>query len=540
MDTLTGALISAKYRVGRRLGEGGMGAVYLAEHVGIGRQVAMKVVRPELMVDPSAGERFTREARAAGSIQHRHVVNVTDFGLDQVNGQAVAYLVMERLSGQTLEEVLDEHGRLPLRQVVDIVAQVATGLAAAHATGVVHRDLKPANIWLAPDARGGFHVTLLDFGIAKLRDDSMVSRPSSAASASSARSAAETEDADRTLVTQVGESIGTPAYMSPEQCVGDDVDARSDIYSLGVLVYQLLSGTLPFRGNTAELLRQHFVAEVPSLSASTNVPPRVNAVVQRALSKDPAARVQSAVSFAAALSAESMGFGESMRRALVVFADRFRELSTLGACMAGPGLIATLIGALAWRVPIIWLWLLVLCMVIATPLAMASVAAVFDDIRNRPFVTIGWRRIAEAVTGRSGATTALYWAWLKLPVVHYLRGLRSSKGSGVRNMLVFIDAYRHRDGPTSPERIERMVQLLPTGAFATMAIAQLAATVLLPAAAMFAAYGLMRLPFWSPSGTVLVVGIAGSLAFTAALFLQVFIALVDVMLYDLAYDMTAD
>lgn len=536
MSSLTGALISAKYRVGRRLGEGGMGAVYLAEHVGIGRQVAMKVVRPELMVDPSAGERFTREARAAGSIQHRHVVNVTDFGLDRVNGQEIAYLVMEQLSGQTLEEVLHEQGSLPLRQVVDIVAQVATGLAAAHATGVVHRDLKPANIWLAPDARGGFHVTLLDFGIAKLRDDTMVSRPASAASA---KSAATTEDADRTLVTQVGESIGTPAYMSPEQCVGDDVDARSDIYSLGVLVYQLLAGTLPFRGNATELLRQHFVAEVPSLPASANVPARVNAVVQRALSKDPAERFQSALSFSAALSAESMGFGESMRRALVVFADRFTELSTVGALMAGPGLIATVIGALAWRIPVIWLWLLVLCMVIATPLAMASVAAVFDDIRNRPFVTIGWRRIAEAVTGRGGGAVTLYWAWIRITLGHYVRGLRTSKGSGVRNMLLFIDAYRHREARTSPERIERMVQLLPTGAFATMAIAQLAATVLLPAAAMFAAYGVMRLPFWSPSGTLVVVGIAGSLAFTAALFLQVFIALVDVMLYDLAYDMTA-
>jgi eukaryotic-like serine/threonine-protein kinase len=340
-------------------------------------------------------------------------------------------------------------------------------------------------------------------------------------------------------VTQIGESIGTPAYMSPEQHVGDEVDARSDVYSLGVVVCPLLAGVLPFRGSAAELLRQHFVAEVPSLSVNAGIPPRVDAVVRRALSKDPAERFQSVLSFSAALSAEAMEFSESMRRALAVFADRFNELATLGAYMAVPGLAATVIGVLAWRVPIIWVWLLVLSMVVATPLAMASIATIFDDIRNRPFVTIGWRRTAEAVTGRGGSAVALFWAWITSTLSLYIKCLRTSKGSGVRNMLLFVDAYRHRGVRTSPERIERMVQLLPTGAFATMAIAQMTATVLLPAAAMLAAYGLTRLPFLPSTGGTVVIGIAGSLAFTAALILQVFIALVDVMLYDLAYDMTA-
>lgn len=151
VELLTGAVLDGKYRVGRSLDEGGMGAVYLAEHIGIARNVALKIVRPELLTEPTAAERFKRKARASGGIQHRNVVNVTDFGIATVAGTEVAYLVMQ---------------------------QVASALTAAHAVGVVHRDRKPANIWLAPDDRGGFRVTLLDFGIAKLRDDGLVSRAS--------------------------------------------------------------------------------------------------------------------------------------------------------------------------------------------------------------------------------------------------------------------------------------------------------------------------------------------------------------------------
>ncbi len=236
MHWLADAVLHGTYRVGCRLGEGGTGAVYLAEHVGIGRTVALKVMRPYLLEDATAAERFVREARAAGGIQHRHVVTVTDFGLDQVAGHDVAYLVMKHLQGETLEAVLESRRRLPVAQVVDIVEQIAAALAAAHARGLLHRDLKPANIWLKPDARGGFHVTLLDFGIAKLRDDTFARRE--AVPADAAPTMAVHSDETASPATPAGESIGTHAYMSPEQCVGDDVDRRSDLYSLGVVVYR--------------------------------------------------------------------------------------------------------------------------------------------------------------------------------------------------------------------------------------------------------------------------------------------------------------
>lgn len=542
VEWLTGEVLHGKYRVGPRLGEGGMGAVYLAEHVGIGRAVALKVVRPDLLADSSAADRFVREARAAGGIQHRHVVNVTDFGVAQVAGHDVAYLVMEQLHGETLEAVLEVRRRLPLPQVVDIVEQVAAALAAAHSRGVVHRDLKPANIWLTPDARGGFHVTLLDFGIAKLRDDTFARREPPLPLASVAHGTGST-------ATQVGESIGTPAYMSPEQCVGDEVDQRSDIYSFGVVVYQMLAGTLPFRGDTMALLRQHFVAEVPPLPATAGIPVAVEAVVRRALAKEPSQRFASALPFAAALRAHASGFGESMRRALVMFAERMPELSVLGGCFALPGLAATAIGVLGSQLPVfvqpvLWSMVLLTAMFLATPVAMAGIAAIFGDLRERPFVTVTWRGVAHAVIGdakgreiRGGV--ALYLAWVRTAVRLYLATSRSTNGNASKNMLTFVDHFRHGGTRSTPERLDAMTQVLPTRAFATMAVAQLSALALLPLTAILATLGVTSMLGIAPSRAVPLLGLFGGLAFTAALFLQVFIALVDVMLYDLAYDMTA-
>jgi eukaryotic-like serine/threonine-protein kinase len=538
---LTGAVLHGKYLVGARLGEGGMGAVYLAEHVGIGRTVALKVVHPELMADASASERFVREARAAGGIQHRHVVNVTDFGVDHVGGRDVAYLVMEHLHGETLEDVLEGQRRLPLSQVVDVVEQVCSALAAAHARGVVHRDLKPANVWLTPDARGGFHVTLLDFGIAKLRDDAFAhgeATPSVNTTETFGRVSATAGPA-----TQLGESIGTPAYMSPEQCTGDDVDRRSDIYSLGIVVYQMLAGALPFRGDTTALLRQHFIAEMPALPAAAGVPPEAEAVVRRALAKEPAERFQSAPAFAAALRAHASGFGESMRRALVVFAERLPELAVLGALFALPGVAATLIAVLGAQlvgaVPIaLWVVPFLLAMSLATPLAMASIAAVFGDLRDRPFVKITWRNVARAVSGESRDGVRLYLAWAGTAMRRYLASAKETRGSSLHNMLAFVDRFRHGGVPSGTERLAAMAQALPSRAFATMAVAQFAALLLLPAIAILACIGVLILLSVPPAWAKLLVLLVGGLAFSIALFLQVFIALVDVMLYDLAYEMT--
>lgn len=543
MESLTGAVLHGKYRVGRRLGEGGMGAVYRAEHMGIGRDVALKVVRSDLLADATAAERFVREARAAGAIQHRHVVNVTDFGVDQVNEQDVAYLVMEYLHGETLEAVLEARRRLPVAQVVDIVEQVASALSAAHAHGVVHRDLKPANIWLTPDARGGFHVTLLDFGIAKLRDDQF-GRAESAPRAHRPLSPGDV-DAAVSTATQIGESIGTPAYMSPEQCVGDAVDLRSDVYSFGVVVYQMLAGALPFRGDTTALLRQHFIADVPPLPADAQVLPAVEAVVRRALAKEPDARFQSAVAFSAALRANASDFGESMRRALVVFAERMPELFRLGVCFSLPALVGTVLLIAATPLPllvqcVVWMIVLQVSMFIGGPMAIASVSAVFGDLRERPFSRITWQAAARAVTGTSLSGSALYATWIRASVSRWFGTSNRAKHNGLKNMLLFVDLFRHGGATSSAERLDEMARVLPRRAFATMALAQLGALILLPMLGMLAAAGALTVAGTSLRAGWPVIAGVGGLAFAAANFFQVFIALVDVMLYDLAFDMARD
>ncbi len=552
MKWLTGSVLHDKYRVGQQLGEGGMGAVYLAEHIGIGRTVALKVVRPELMADATASERFVREARAAGGIRNRHVVNVTDFGVDHVAGHEVAYLVMEQLFGETLEAVLDTQRRLPLPQVVDIVEQVCIALGAAHARGVVHRDLKPANIWLTPDARGGFHVTLLDFGIAKLRDDTFAHRDGEASVGAAPIVVANSNGSS--TATQLGESIGTPAYMSPEQCTGDEVDRRSDLYSLGIVVYQMLAGALPFRGDTTALLRQHFVADVPPLPPEAGVSVEAEAVVRRVLAKEPTDRFASAPAFAAALRAHSSEFGDSMRRAVVVFAERMPELSIFGVLFALPGLVATIPGVLLGSLlpgfvqPLLWVVLLYSALLVATPLAMASIASVFSDLRERPFVSIRWQSVARAVVGNEHGKHneerswrgkgALYAAWVNTAVRNYIATTRATKGSGIKNMLAFVDLFRHQGVPSSAERLDAMARLMPTRAFATMAVAQFSALLLLPACTILATLGLLSVLSVPPAQASAAIALAGGLTFSAALFLQVFIAIVDVMLYDLAYAMT--
>jgi len=281
--------------------------------------------------------------------------------------------------------------------VVDIVEQVASALAAAHAIGVVHRDLEPANIWLAADDRGGFRVTLLDFGIAKLRDDGFVPRAQSTVvqtvvvddATESRRESRRQSLRDAATSTQVGESIGTPAYMSPEQCVGDAVDARSDIYSLGIAVFQLLAGELPFRGSTMELLRVHFIAEVPTFKVEAGIRDDIAQVIRRALSKDPGERFQSAL----------------------------------------------------WKVPIIWFLLISLSLVVSGPMAMASTAAIFEDVKHRPFVPITWRRAAIAVVGHDASVALLLVSWIRTSMSRYLAVVRRTRGNSIRGMLAFIDPW---------------------------------------------------------------------------------------------------
>ena len=225
-EDLTGRVVDS-YRLLSRLGAGGMGEVYLAHDAKLDRPVALKFLSPDLAVDRDRLRRFHQEARAASSLNHPHIIVVHDFG--EVDGRP--YLVTEFIEGETLRHRL-QRGPLAIRDVVDVGVQLASALAAAHARGLVHRDIKPENIMLRPDG----YAKVLDFGLAKL--------------------AAATESADparRESHTQPGMVVGTPRYMSPEQMRGLDVDPRSDVWSLGVVLYEMATGRLPFAENGTSL-----------------------------------------------------------------------------------------------------------------------------------------------------------------------------------------------------------------------------------------------------------------------------------------------
>jgi serine/threonine protein kinase len=268
------------FEIVRLLGEGGMGSVYEADHLLMRKKVAVKVLRRELSPDPDLVQRFFNEARATSAIRHPNIVEVIDLGLLQ---DGVPYLVMELLEGETLSARLERLGSLPIASAVDFVRQTASALGAAHANGIIHRDLKPENLFLTPDPR--FHgrelVKVLDFGIAKLRVD-----PSS-----------------RPVTTLVGAVLGTPAYMSPEQCRGVEVDHRSDIYALGVILYELLCGTPPFLGEAVgDVLMMHMsVDPVPPSTLRAEVPSQLDQAILKALAKHRDRRFLRVADFAEAL-----------------------------------------------------------------------------------------------------------------------------------------------------------------------------------------------------------------------------------------------
>ncbi len=318
------------YRVISKIGEGGMGAVYLATHLGTTRTVALKVIIPEYAARDEFLVRFQREAAAAGRLRHPNVVNVTDFGITDHSGKRIAYLVMEYLDGQTLADYQKQHGRMPLDQVLDVVEQTALALDAAHAAGIVHRDLKPANIWMESNRRGGYNVKVLDFGIAKMASGAGEPSPEVTTPMPGPVLAANVEP-DRTITiappaagtgegpeiqTRVGAIIGTPAYMSPEQCLGMPVDYRADIYSLALIAYELVAGRLPFQGATAvELLTQQIKTPVPSpRQFDPEISKPVAAALMHGLEKNPADRPVSAGTLAALLRAVVEGEFNVLRK----------------------------------------------------------------------------------------------------------------------------------------------------------------------------------------------------------------------------------
>jgi serine/threonine protein kinase len=467
LDRYVGEVLDDKYRLERLLGKGGMGAVYLATHLGTERYVALKLIAPQFMRNEEFVGRFKREARAAGRLRHPNVVDVTDFGFTRAGKEQVAYLVMEYLDGCTLGDVLDEEKRLPLEWVVDILEQVCSAVHEAHKQGIVHRDLKPDNIWLEPNRLGGYRVKVLDFGIAKLAESGTVDRqleiettarqgtnsgatalghggstrlasseaatvipgqgesdtllpgarvtsvvnlgdrrpdnlstiayspgeePSSESmdspdgdaetrlfdvptsgdiqSGRHSHSSVEGNDQDRTLMmdqatrrfgpdahttsssdtelatklTRVGAIMGTPVYMSPEQCAAKSLDARSDIYSLGVITYQMLAGEPPFAGNTGSVIREHLELPPPPLQERRKkIPKRVAEVVMSALAKDPAARPQTALAFANSLSAQASTIGSLYRRAFALYSEYFPKFLKLSLTAHIPYIVTTIL-----------------------------------------------------------------------------------------------------------------------------------------------------------------------------------------------------
>ncbi|HEY4137738.1 MAG TPA: serine/threonine-protein kinase, partial [Casimicrobiaceae bacterium] len=224
-NDLVGTIIADRYHVMKKLGEGGMGQVYLVEHVKMGRKSALKVMHPGMVKDVDSISRFNREAANASRIAHPNVAAVYDFG-ETTDG--IIYLAMELVEGPPLTNVIEAQGALPAKRAAEIVRQTAEALAVAHDLGIVHRDLKPDNIMIAKTRDGLDLVKVVDFGIAKAAD-----------------SAAQ-------KVTKTGLVVGTPEYMSPEQLAGDKLDGRSDIYSLGLVAFNMMTGKLPFPSDSAQ------------------------------------------------------------------------------------------------------------------------------------------------------------------------------------------------------------------------------------------------------------------------------------------------
>ncbi len=513
---LIGEVLDGKYQLDKLLGQGGMGAVYRATHLGTKRPVALKVIAPQFMANTEFVERFRREAEAAGRLRHPNVVNVTDFGFAQVGREPVAYLVMEYLDGGSLGDMLKERGRLPLPLVTDILEQICLAVGNAHKLGVIHRDLKPDNIWLQPDGRGGYIAKVLDFGLAKLRDPNelhlsdgtqaagettqvtnrdtqmmqagtpttarqtermnlrttapvldndgatliqteiqtdaaadtafdegatlvqanppneqnedatLIASPpqedepslsSSSMRSASGRSSVNSLSGDSSAVdlTRVGAIMGTPLYMSPEQCRSEALDARSDIYSLGVIVYQALAGEAPFKGDMTELMRKHCDdAPPPPGDKRPDLPAAVAELIMTTLAKDPAERPPTAEAFASAFRATAEGEAQILRAAKSHYYTSQRVFFLMSLVIYVPCALLTFAASLtlnpllahspaATLVFYIALYLLVL---LATRISTAACTLATAEIRQKSAAAVKLKAIVRPLAARLPAIAA--------------------------------------------------------------------------------------------------------------------------------------
>jgi serine/threonine protein kinase len=548
---LIGEVLDGKYQLDKQLGQGGMGAVYLATHLGTKRPVALKVIAPQFMANAEFVERFRREAEAAGRLRHPNVVNVTDFGFAQMGRDTVAYLVMEYLDGGSLGDMLKERGRLPLPLVTDILEQICLAVGNAHRLGVIHRDLKPDNIWLQPDGRGGYIAKVLDFGLAKLRDpgelhlgdgagsadttarvtergaqtvkagvqtaaeqaertnlqgdsrgaataiaaeeqtalfdppqttfkesegetriqppphasvaeddgatliqpppaetmsdddgatlihanveanvegatliqanaESAVAGPSRSSSLSAstgARSASShpsttgslSGDTSAVDLTRVGSIMGTPLYMSPEQCRSEPLDARSDIYSLGIIVYQSLAGEAPFKGDMTELMRKHVEDAPPPLREKrADIPAAVADLVAATLAKQPADRPPNAEAFASAFRATAEGEKQILRTAKANYYTAQRLFFTLSLVVYAPFAVVSFAASLAFNrvlsksgvATLIFYVSLYALVLLATRVMIGACTVATAEVRLKSAAAVKLKAIIKVLAGR--------------------------------------------------------------------------------------------------------------------------------------------
>ncbi len=267
-DALIGAIVDGRYRVEQQIGEGGMGVVYRATHVSLNKSLALKVLRGEMAKDPEVVQRFIQEAQSATSIGHENIIDINDFGRLP---DGTVYFVMEFLNGSSLSDMIKRGGSIPLSDAVDIIRQIGGALGAAHQRGIVHRDLKPDNIYLIPRGEMLNFVKVLDFGIAKVGGAS-------------------------NKITRTGMVFGTPHYMSPEQAAGQSVDARTDIYALGVIMYEMFTGHVPFDADTFMAVLTKHMFEKPGPMSRPGDERSLGALEEitlKALEKKPEHRYQS-------------------------------------------------------------------------------------------------------------------------------------------------------------------------------------------------------------------------------------------------------
>ena len=305
------------YRILEKLGEGGMGAVYKALDLHLDRLVALKILPPDMVADAGRRKRFVREAKAASALNHPHIVTIHD--IEECDG--VYFIAMEWVEGRTLDEVIPPGG-LPVSQAVQYAAELAGAMAAAHTAGIVHRDLKPANVMIGPRDE----VKVLDFGLAKLTER-------------------QAGDPARTALTETaaGMIVGTPAYMSPEQAAGQPIDVRTDVFSFGVLLYEMLTGISVFRRDSAAstLAAVFLCAPPPLASTRKDVPAGLVRIVNRCLEKDREARYASAVD----LHKELLKFQEGLAHRAVSFRALARNPKWLAA---GAVLVAAALAVSVW------------------------------------------------------------------------------------------------------------------------------------------------------------------------------------------------